>query len=126
VKALPSLVDLTVAKGRHITVCGDTHGQFFDLMHIFALNGNPSATNPYVFNGDFVDRGSWSVEVIVTLMASKVLEPECIQLTRGNHEALSLNKIYGFEGEVKAKYNTKLMDIFRCCSLGGPRCCVGL
>lgn len=114
VKELPSLVDVAIEPDAHITVCGDTHGQFFDLMHIFELNGNPSVENPYVFNGDFVDRGSWSVEVILTLMAWKVLEPSCVHLTRGNHEAMSLNKIYGFEGEVKAKYNQKLMDVFRC------------
>ena len=54
------------------------------------------------------------MEVILTLMAWKVLEPSCVHLTRGNHEAMSLNKIYGFEGEVKAKYNQKLMDVFRC------------
>lgn len=114
VKELPSLVDIAVPGESHITVCGDTHGQFFDLMHIFDLNSVPSANNPYVFNGDFVDRGSWSVEVILTLMAWKVLEPSCVHLTRGNHEATSLNKIYGFEGEVKAKYNQKVMDVFRC------------
>lgn len=113
-KELPSLVDIAVDSTSKITVCGDTHGQYFDLLHIFELNGLPSMANPYVFNGDFVDRGSWSVEVIVTLMAWKVLEPSCMHLTRGNHEALSLNKIYGFEGEVKAKYNAKLMDVFRC------------
>lgn len=113
VKELPSLVDVAIAPDDKITVCGDTHGQFFDLMHIFDLNGAPSAENPYVFNGDFVDRGSWSVEVILTLMAWKVLEPSCVHLTRGNHEAMSLNKIYGFEGEVKAKYNQKVMDVFR-------------
>jgi serine/threonine-protein phosphatase 5 len=113
VKDLPSLVDVLVEPGHAITVCGDTHGQFFDLMHIFDLNGNPSVENPYVFNGDFVDRGSFSVEVILTLMAWKILEPSCMHLTRGNHEAMSLNKIYGFEGEVKSKYNMKVMDVFR-------------
>lgn len=78
------------------------------------LNGLPSVDNPYVFNGDFVDRGSFSVEVIVTLMAWKVLHPQAMHLTRGNHEAQSLNKIYGFEGEVKAKLNMTVMDVFRC------------
>ena len=117
VKELPSLVDVDVPAGEQVTVCGDTHGQYFDLLHIFDLNGLPSSSNPYVFNGDFVDRGSWSVEVILTLMAWKVLDTSCMHLTRGNHEAQSLNKIYGFEGEVKAKFNDTVMAIFRCVPL---------
>jgi serine/threonine-protein phosphatase 5 len=58
-----------------ITVCGDTHGQFFDVLRIFDLNGRPSASNPYVFNGDFVDRGSFSFEVVFTFLAYKVAYP---------------------------------------------------
>jgi len=76
-----------------VTVCGDTHGQFYDLLHIFELNGVPSADNPYLFNGDFVDRGSFSVEVIMTLLAYKVACPESMHLTRGNHETLSMNSV---------------------------------
>lgn len=51
--------------------------------------------------GDFVDRGSFSVEVILSLLAWKVLHPQCIHLSRGNHESHSMNKIYGFDGEVR-------------------------
>lgn len=112
-KALPSLVDLDVPASSHITVCGDTHGQYFDLMKIFELNGLPSTDNPYVFNGDFVDRGSFSVEVILTLLAFKVLNPQCMHLTRGNHESKSMNVIYGFYGEVKAKLGPSAVELFR-------------
>ena len=113
--ALPSLVDVELPEdGAHgITVCGDTHGQFYDLMNIFELNGEPSPTNPYLFNGDFVDRGSWSCEVILTLLAWKVVYPNAMHLTRGNHETKGMNKIYGFDGEVKAKYSDLLLDLFR-------------
>ncbi|OPJ69939.1 hypothetical protein AV530_016397 [Patagioenas fasciata monilis] len=67
-----------------VTVCGDTHGQFYDLLNIFELNGLPSESNPYIFNGDFVDRGSFSVEVILTLFGFKLLYPEHFHLLRGD------------------------------------------
>jgi serine/threonine-protein phosphatase 5 len=95
-----------------IVVCGDTHGQFFDLARIFELNGLPSAKNPYLFNGDFVDRGSWSVEVITTLLAYMVYDPRCMHLVRGNHESRNMNKIYGFEGEVRHKYSEYVFELF--------------
>jgi len=110
---LPSLVDVDVPEGAHITVCGDTHGQFYDLLRIFELNGLPSSENPYVFNGDFVDRGSFSLEVIMTLLAFKVWDTRCMHLTRGNHESKSMNTIYGFYGEVKEKMGPSSVEIFR-------------
>jgi len=110
--AMPSLTDVTIPKGGHLTVCGDTHGQFFDLCNIFKLGGLPTAENPYVFNGDFVDRGSWSLEVIATLLAFKLADPRSVHLARGNHETTNMNKIYGFEGEVKHKYDMKVMGLF--------------
>jgi len=110
--ALPSLVDLTVEKDDKLTVCGDIHGQFFDLCNIFDKNGLPSAENPYLFNGDFVDRGSWSVEVILTLFGYKILNPTKFHLVRGNHETDNMNQMYGFEGEVKHKYCGKTMKFF--------------
>ncbi|CAM9682782.1 unnamed protein product [Hapterophycus canaliculatus] len=102
-KSSPSLMRLHIPEGDggHFTVCGDTHGQFYDVLNIFKLNGLPSAKNPYLFNGDFVDRGSFSLEVVTTFLALKLAEPEGIFLTRGNHESKNMNKIYGFEGEVR-------------------------
>ncbi|KAF8094723.1 hypothetical protein N665_0354s0012 [Sinapis alba] len=111
-QALPSLVDITVPNGKHFTVCGDVHGQFYDLLNIFELNGLPSEENPYLFNGDFVDRGSFSVEIILTLFAFKCMSPSSIYLARGNHESKSMNKIYGFEGEVRSKLSEKFVDLF--------------
>ncbi|XP_030516660.2 serine/threonine-protein phosphatase 5 isoform X2 [Rhodamnia argentea] len=117
-RALPSLVDIDVPHGKHFTVCGDVHGQFYDLLNIFELNGLPSEENPYLFNGDFVDRGSFSVEVILTLFAFKCMSPSAIYLARGNHESKSMNKIYGFEGEVRSKLSETFVELFAevfCC-----------
>uniref|UniRef100_A0A8C2Z9A2 Serine/threonine-protein phosphatase n=1 Tax=Cyclopterus lumpus TaxID=8103 RepID=A0A8C2Z9A2_CYCLU len=95
-----------------ITICGDTHGQYYDLLNIFQLNGLPSETNPYLFNGDFVDRGSFSLEVIVTLFGFKLLYPDHFYLLRGNHETDNMNQMYGFEGEIKAKYTAQMFQLF--------------
>ncbi|XP_038237478.1 serine/threonine-protein phosphatase 5 isoform X3 [Dermochelys coriacea] len=80
---LPTLVETTLKETEKVTVCGDTHGQYYDLLNIFELNGLPSETNPYIFNGDFVDRGSFSVEVILTLFGFKLLYPDHFHLLRG-------------------------------------------
>jgi len=109
---LPTLVDVPVPEGSHINVCGDTHGQYYDLLNIFDSFGYPSETNPYLFNGDFVDRGSFSLEVVLLLLTFKVVYPEHLHLSRGNHETLSMNKIYGFEGEVKHKYDQRMFQLY--------------
>ncbi|XP_064394801.1 serine/threonine-protein phosphatase 5-like isoform X3 [Halichondria panicea] len=111
-QALPSLVDVTIPECNKFTVCGDIHGQFYDLLNVFKLNGLPSQDNPYLFNGDFVDRGSFSVEVVLTLFGFKALYPNHFHLSRGNHESETMNKMYGFEGEVKEKYSSQMVELF--------------
>lgn len=107
-----SLIRIGVPPNVEFNVCGDVHGQYYDLLNIFEFNGIPSETNPYLFNGDFVDRGSFSVEVILTLFAWKLCYPEHFHLIRGNHETRNMNKMYGFEGEVKHKYDLDVMELF--------------
>ncbi|PVD32323.1 hypothetical protein C0Q70_07756 [Pomacea canaliculata] len=108
----PSLVHITVKDGEKFTVCGDIHGQFYDLLNIFELNGLPSETNPYLFNGDFVDRGSFSVECIFTLFSFKLLYPDHFFMARGNHESENMNQMYGFEGEVRSKFSAQMCQLF--------------
>lgn len=147
--ALPSLVEIRIpdnpppmsdTAAPRVTVCGDTHGQYYDVLNIFEMNGWPDVNNPYLFNGDFVDRGSFSVEVILSFLLWKLYDPACIYLSRGNHETKNMNRcvtgvseqteciieslshsfpslcffirIYGFEGEVKAKYDDKIYQLF--------------
>lgn len=101
-KEMPNIVHVTVNK--EIRVVGDTHGQFQDVLALFETYGYPSRTNPYLFNGDYVDRGSMSIEIVLSLIAWKFTDPECIHLNRGNHETHSMNVMYGFEKECMSKY----------------------
>jgi len=103
------VVDVDIPEGISLTVVGDLHGQFFDLAKIFEMNGNPGPSNRYVFNGDFVDRGAFGVEVVLTLLAWKTLHPDYVTLLRGNHEIRSVNESYGFKDEVHHKYGTEKM-----------------
>jgi len=112
VHAEPTMVEMEIMKENKLTVCGDTHGQYFDLLNIFKINGYPSDTHGYLFNGDFVDRGSWSTEIALLLYAYKWLRPQNFFLNRGNHETDDMNRMYGFEGECKHKYNERTFKLF--------------
>ncbi|XP_065846324.1 serine/threonine-protein phosphatase with EF-hands 2-like [Oscarella lobularis] len=103
-----------------ITVIGDIHGRLHDLLIIFSKNGLPSSTNPYIFNGDFVDRGRNSTEVVLILFMLLLLYPNAVYLNRGNHEDYLLNIRYGFTKELTVKYGTSsgiliraFRDVFR-------------
>ena len=108
-----ALIDISIPEDKNITVVGDIHGQFYDLLHIFEINGYPSENNYYLFNGDFVDRGLFSIECIVTLIGFKILYPDYFFLARGNHEDKSVNVRYGFRIEIMNKYeDERILDCF--------------
>lgn len=76
---MASLVEINLSKNDRLNICGDIHGQFYDLANIFDIFGFPSTSNQYLFNGDFVDRGVWSVEVMMVLLGFKLLLPGIIE-----------------------------------------------
>ncbi|CAF2529170.1 unnamed protein product [Rotaria sp. Silwood2] len=115
-KTLPNVNHIDLYNLHHIFIIGDLHGQLADLLHIFNVNGLPATYNPYIFNGDFVDRGSNSVEVILLLLVALIIYPSSVFLNRGNHEDYMITLRYGFESEVNRKYakcKTRLLDLFK-------------
>lgn len=86
-------------------VVGDIHGQYYDFLKIFEKYGEPSETNKYIFLGDYVDRGFNSVEVFLSVILLKLLNPNSIYLLRGNHESRTLTMHYTFRVECRLKYD---------------------
>jgi hypothetical protein len=107
-----------------ITIVGDVHGQFFDVLEIFKVGGELPYTN-YLFLGDYVDRGAHSVETITLLCLLKLKYPNQILLIRGNHELRAITQNYGFYMECQNKFGstavwelfTDLFDFFPICAI---------
>lgn len=97
-----------------VTVCGDIHGQFTDLLRIFQCNGRPP-NQRYLFLGDYIDRGAMGLETLCLLLAMKVRYPGHVFLLRGNHETREMTGEYGFARECVSKTSKGVYEDF--CSM---------
>lgn len=113
----PTVVDVAPATEEiPVFVVGDTHGQLHDVCFMLQKVGQPSEQQMFVFNGDFVDRGAWGLEVLILLACWKLAYPKEVMILRGNHECTTCTHMYGFRTEVLAKYGPKnFKDVFRTC-----------
>ena len=101
----PTLLRLRPPRETEVVVVGDTHGQLHDALKLMSIAGEPSATNWYVFNGDFVDRGAWGAELFAVVLAWKAAAPDFVFLLRGNHECEFCTEVYGYKRELQVKYS---------------------
>lgn len=93
-KSKPTILELNAP----IYIVGDLHGNLLDLLRILIFSRTPP-TSRFLFLGDYVDRGQFSLEIVALLFALVCAYPNHVYLLRGNHEFEHVNQNYGFQKE---------------------------
>lgn len=114
-----------------LVVVGDLHGQLLDLYRILTAKDLPPTTH-YLFLGDIVDRGPFSIECLTLILVLKVLYPDYIHVIRGNHEFESVSTFGGFFEQINSLYHrsnlfAQMMSTFNQMPLSakiGPMLCL--
>mmetsp|Transcript_4605 Transcript_4605/g.11273 ORF Transcript_4605/g.11273 Transcript_4605/m.11273 type:complete len:515 (-) Transcript_4605:178-1722(-) len=108
-----------------ITVVGDIHGQYYDFVKLLDVGGDPMTTQTqYLFLGDYVDRGSYAIEVLMVLFCIKISLPKRVWMLRGNHECRQMSSFFNFRDECEAKYDTTVYNAFMECFDALPLACL--
>lgn len=115
----PNVVELN----EPAAIVGDIHGQYYDFEQMLALCGPPEDIG-YLFLGDYVDRGSFSVEVVLLLFALKLAHPTSIYMLRGNHECRQMTSFFNFRTECLAKYDLEVYERVMECFDALPLACL--
>ncbi|CAH8449036.1 unnamed protein product [Schistosoma bovis] len=111
----PNLTEIQLEDEHHLIICGDLHGNLIAALRVFEETGLPNSRNRFVFNGDFVDRGTKSVEVLSLLLMAVLTYPTYVFLNRGNHEDIMVNERYGFVKELSNKYSKDRNNLIHLC-----------
>jgi diadenosine tetraphosphatase ApaH/serine/threonine PP2A family protein phosphatase len=112
----PNLDRISLQQNDTVTIVGDIHGKYYNLLHIFEMNGYPSPSNPYLFNGDMVDKGLFGIETIMTLLLFQLsCGIDCLRVNRGNHEFTKKgggNSLNSWMYQVKTAYDDDMYQQF--------------
>lgn len=111
-KVFPNIQHISINDNAKVHVFGDLHGNLSDLLHVLDETGLPNENNIFIFNGDFVDRGQYSIEVITIIFALIALYPKFVFANRGNHEDEVICRVYGFFNDVTTRHSLLLFEMF--------------